>query len=212
MGDSLFHLPDESSLPWLFSYWVISKHFWAVPTGNFPGKLSFGKFWNKFGIGSDPPPPWVKFPTFTEIFFWGFPYDIDALKLVYSAHKIVYFESNLTKDCLIWQNFLFWTKFNQNYRFFTRIYPQHYETLLDDRCGYKQLHKLNTVIVQGAPLCIKYNFSSNIFSNVSIRKLALRHDLLLYEPFGFLCCHLAQHLCHLRHAISNIRYISYYTT
>ena len=50
--------------------------------------------------------------------------------------------------------------------FFTRIYPpypQHYETLLDDRCGYKQLHKLNTVIVQGAPLCIKYNFSSYIF-------------------------------------------------
>ena len=67
---------------------------------------------------------------------------------------------------MIWQNFLFWTKFNQNYRFFTRIYPpypQHYETLLDDRCGYKQLHKLNTVIVQGAPLCIKYNFSSYIF-------------------------------------------------
>ena len=31
----------------------------------------------------------------------GFPYDNDALKLVYSAHKIVYFESNLTKDCLI---------------------------------------------------------------------------------------------------------------
>ena len=98
-----------------------------------------------------------------KICFWGFPYDNDALRLVYSAHNIVYFESNLTKDCLIWQNFLFWTKFNQNYRFFTRIYPQHYETLLDDRCGYKQLHKLNTVIVQGAPLCIKYNFSSYIF-------------------------------------------------
>ena len=57
-------------------------------------------------------------------------------------------------------------KMPQTTDFFTRIYPpypQHYETLLDDRCGYKQLHKLNTVIVQGAPLCIKYNFSSYIF-------------------------------------------------
>ena len=27
------------------------------------------------------------------------------IELVYFAHRIVYFEANLTKDCLIWQNF-----------------------------------------------------------------------------------------------------------
>ena len=39
-----------------------------------PNKLSFGQFRKKVGIGSDPrPPPWAKFPTFTENLFLGLP-------------------------------------------------------------------------------------------------------------------------------------------
>ena len=43
-----------------------------------PNKLSFGQFRKKVGIGSDPrPPPWAKFPTFTENLFCKLPL-IDA--------------------------------------------------------------------------------------------------------------------------------------
>ena len=39
-----------------------------------PNKLSFGQFRKKVGIGSDPrPPPWAKFPTFTENLFCKLP-------------------------------------------------------------------------------------------------------------------------------------------
>ena len=37
----------------------------------------------------------------------GVLHDHDALNLVNFAHMIVYFQTNLTKDCLIWQNFVF---------------------------------------------------------------------------------------------------------
>ena len=49
----------------------------------------------------------------------------EALKLVYFVHRIVYFEANLTKYCLICQNFVFWPTFNPRLLMFS----QHYDTL-----------------------------------------------------------------------------------
>ena len=64
-------------------FYVIFGWDWGTPAilrqnpkiyGQFQGKLSFGQFWKKVGIGSDPrPPPWAKFPTFTENLFPGLP-------------------------------------------------------------------------------------------------------------------------------------------
>ena len=49
-----------------------------------PNKLSFGQFWKKVGIGSDPrPPPWAKFPTFTENLFCKLPLYYYILLYIY---------------------------------------------------------------------------------------------------------------------------------
>ena len=56
---------------WWFFGWDLGTP--AILRQN-PNKLSFGQFWKKVGIGSDPrPPPWAKFPTFTENLFLGLP-------------------------------------------------------------------------------------------------------------------------------------------
>ena len=56
---------------WWFFCWDLGTP--AILRQN-PNKLSFGQFWKKVGIGSDPrPPPWAKFPTFTENLFWELP-------------------------------------------------------------------------------------------------------------------------------------------
>ena len=64
-------------------FWWFFGWDWGTPAilrqnpniyGQFQGKLSFGQFWKKVGIGSDPrPPPWAKFPTLTENLFWKLP-------------------------------------------------------------------------------------------------------------------------------------------
>ena len=61
---------------------------------------------------------------------------------------------SLTKDCLIWQNFVFWTKFHPRLQiFFTRIYPpypRHYETLRNTVNVY-QIYLLQ---IQNNRLCV----------------------------------------------------------
>ena len=57
----------------------------------------------------------------------GVLHDHDALNLVNFAHMIVYFQTNLTKDCLIWQNFVFWPT---SYPDISAI-SAHYETLAE---------------------------------------------------------------------------------
>ena len=77
-----------------------------------------------------------------------------------------------------------------------------------DTCNFTQTDYCNSRALR----CAKNTTLVHIFQvNVSIRKQALRHDLLLYEPFGYLYCHFARQLCHLSHSMS-ILYIPYYTT
>ena len=70
----------------LCHFWWIFGWDWGTPAilrqnpniyGQFQGKLGFGQFWKKVGIGSDPPPLLgPKSQLLPKICFGGFPYSL----------------------------------------------------------------------------------------------------------------------------------------